>query len=111
MKRTTALLVLVLAASALAQSAAPHGVRLACTGSAGATFNVYRATATGAEAKPPLATNLSSCAYDDTSAVIGTKYFYTMTQTVGGVESGPSQEVSAQIVLPTAPTNASATVF
>lgn len=99
----------LLAGYAQAQ-AIQHGVTLSCNGNAGALFSIYRATTQGAEVKPPLAANLSACNYVDTSAVIGTKYFYTMTQTVGGVESGPSSEVSAQIVQPPPPSNPSASV-
>jgi hypothetical protein len=90
-----------------------HGVTLSCTqsGTGTATFSVYRAIASGAEAKPALASNLATCSYLDSTAVIGTKYYYTMTETVGGVESGPSVEVSAQIpVPPNPPTNPAAAV-
>lgn len=90
-----------------------HGVQLACTqsGTGTATFSVYRATASHAEAKPPLASGLTSCSYFDSSIVAGTTYYYTVTETVGGVESGPSTEVSAQtLVPPNAPTNPSATI-
>ena len=88
-----------------------HGITLTCTGVAGATFNIYRTTTSGAEAKPALATGLATCSYTDPTAVVGTKYFYTATQTVGGVESAPSTEVSAQIVPPAAPTNPQTSVF
>jgi hypothetical protein len=103
----TALLVIALAAVVVVAfgQVVTHGVTLSCTGVAGATFTFYRTTTAGTEAKPPLATGLATCQYEDTTAVVGTKYFYTATQTVGGVESGPSSEVSAQIIVPPNPTN------
>lgn len=103
------LLLLLLAAPAFAQ-ATPHYIQLSCSGQSGATFSVYKGTASGAEGSTPLIANLAACSYNDTAAVMGTKYYYVMTQTVGGVESGPSSEVSAQIVQPNPPTNPTATV-
>jgi len=89
-----------------------HGVVLSCTGVVtGSTFNFYKATTSGAEAKPAIATGIATCNYTDTAVVIGTKYYYTMTETAGGVESAPSNEVSAQVVPPNAPTNPTATAF
>ena len=105
------LLLLCLSISVSAQVIS-HGITLTCTqsGTGTATFNVYRATTSGGETHPPLASGLSTCSYNDTTAVIGTKYFYTMTEVVGGIESAPSNEVSAQIVPPNAPTNPAASV-
>ena len=107
-----ALLICALCLAASAQSA-PHGVTLSWswTGTGTPTYNVYRATATGAEVKPALATGLTATTFTDSTAAINTKYFYTVTATVGGVESSPSPEVAAQIVVPTAPINPSTTVF
>jgi fibronectin type 3 domain-containing protein len=104
--------VLVLAAAAISQQI-PHGVTLtwAWAGVGPTTFNVYRATASGAEAKPALASGLASPTYTDGTAVIGTKYFYTVTATAGGVESAPSAEVGAQIVQPPAPANPATAVY
>jgi hypothetical protein len=109
MKLKLSFALLILVGSVHAQQT-QHGVDLSCTGNSGSTFSIYRTTAAGAETKPPLAANLTTCAYSDNSIVIGTTYFYTMTQTVGGVESGPSLEVSAQIMPPNAPTNPKAAV-
>ncbi len=88
------------------------------------TFSVYRATVSGGETQPPLASGLagtSPCVtpngtiqapcYIDTTAVVGTEYFYTFTATVGGVQSMPSAEVHAQITVPPAPTNPGTAVF
>lgn len=104
------LMALLLLGSGVGQTT-QHGVTLSCTGATGATFSVYRSTTSGGETKPALASGLTSCAYNDTTIVLGTKYYYTMTQTVGGVESGPSNEASAQVVQPDAPTNPKATVY
>src|SRR5215469_8171010 len=79
-----------------------HGVILNWTwsGTGTVTYSVYRATVSGAEAKPALVTGLTTTTYTDSSASINVKYYYTVTATVGGVESSPSnQEVAAQIVV------------
>lgn len=106
------LALLLLAAAATAQQI-PHGVLLSCkwSGTGTPTFSVYRSTASGGEAKPALASGLSSCAFTDSSAVVGTQYFYTVTATVGGVESAPSTEVSAQITVPPGPTSPATSVY
>jgi len=104
------LLVLLPSIGAAAQTA-QHGVTLSCTGIAGATFNIYRATTSKGEVKPPLASGLPSCAFTDTTVVSGTTYFYTATQVVGGIESAPSNEITAQISIPSAPTNLTGVVF
>ena len=106
--------VLILATIGMATGqTVPHGVTLSWTwtGTGTPTYNVYRATATGAEAKPALVTGLTTLSYTDSTAAINTKYFYTVTATVGGVESGPSTEVSAQISVPGAPTNPGTAIF
>lgn len=91
----------------------PHGVLLACkwAGSGTPTFSIYRSTVQGGEAKPALSSGLTSCAFTDSTAVVGTQYFYTMTATVGGVESNPSNEVVAQITVPPSPTSPSTSVY
>lgn len=67
--------------------------------------NIYRATATGAEnyATPLNATllPLGTAAFLDTTAVVGTQYFYTTCEVgTGGVLSAPSNEASAQTSVP-----------
>jgi hypothetical protein len=111
MKKLFLLLIAVsfAAVSAAAAQTIQHGVLLTCTSVSGTTYSFYRATVSGAEAQPPLASALPTCQYDDLTAVIGTKYYYTVTGTVGGVQSRPSLEVSAQIpVPPDAPLNPAA---
>ncbi len=113
--RTGILLGILLAACSIYLAHAQviqHGVTIAWTwtGTGSPTYNVYRATASGAEAAPALASGIAALTYNDATAAIGTKYYYTVTATVGGVESGPSSEVSAQIVLPNAPANPNAAV-
>lgn len=75
------------------------------------TYSVYRATVSGGETQPPLASGLAAMTYTDTTAVVGTKYYYTFTATVGGVQSDPSPEVAAQITMPTPPTNPATAVY
>ena len=112
MKKYLLLVILTLFTTIAFCQAATHGVTLSWgnpnTGTT--TFNVYRSLTSGGEIAPPLATGLTVLTYADNTAVVGTKYFYTVTATVGGVESAPSLEVSAQIVLPNAPTNPAATI-
>jgi hypothetical protein len=97
-----------------------HGIALSWSwsGSGTPTYNIYRASTAGGEVQPPYASGVTGgttpCAegtqslpnpcWQDPAPVIGTKYYYTVTAVVGGIESGPSPEVSAQIVLPNAPT-------
>lgn len=102
MKKLILLLLLALPASA---QTIPHYVTLTWnwTGTGTATFNVYRGTTSGGETL--LAGGVIPMNYTDNTAVVGTKYFYTVTATVGGVESSPSTEVAAQIIVPPAPTN------
>jgi fibronectin type 3 domain-containing protein len=110
--KTFVALLTVFAAGVFAQTI-PHGVNLSWswTGTGTPTYSVYRATVSGAEAKPALATGITPLTYTDSTAVVGTKYYYTVTATVGGVESTPSTEVSAQITVPSTPQNPSTTVF
>jgi len=121
MKRFLLALVLLFLAALLAAQTIQHGIALSWnwTGSGTAAYNVYRATTSGAEAQPPYAagvtggtvacvegaTSLPIPCWTDPSPVVGTKYFYTVTAVVGGIESAPSAEVSAQIALPNGPTN------
>jgi len=91
----------------------PHGVILTWmwSGTGTPTYSVYRATAAGKETQPPLAKGLTSATYTDTSAVVGQQYFFTVTATVGGVESAPSPEVSAQITVPSSPSSPGTAVY
>jgi hypothetical protein len=113
MRKWIVLTLMMMLTSAAFGQQIQHGVILSCSwsGTGAPTFSVYRATVSGGEAKPALATGLPLCGYTDSTAVVGTKYFYTVTATVGGVESAPSSEVSALITVPPGPTNPSTAVF
>lgn len=77
-------------------------------------YNVYRSTASGAEAAPAINTTLtadgcagtsvSPCSYLDANVVVGGSYFYVVRAVKSGVESLNSNEASAQI-RPAAPAN------
>jgi fibronectin type 3 domain-containing protein len=72
---------------------------------AGATYNVYRTTTSGAENyKTPLNTTplaAGTTAYYDATTAVGTTYYYTLAAVgTGGVLSAPTAEVSAQIPVP-----------
>ncbi len=84
-----------------------HGVTLTWTwtGNGTASFNVYRSTVSGGETQPALASGITTPVFNDVTAAVNTMYYYTVTLVVGGIESAPSPEVSAQIVPPNAPTN------
>ncbi|MEA2236859.1 MAG: hypothetical protein QOC81_1583 [Thermoanaerobaculia bacterium] len=74
-------------------------VSLAWGTSAGATgYNVYRSTTSGVYTTP-LASNVATNSYLDTTVANGTTYYYIVKAT-NGEESGPSNEASA---LPAAP--------
>jgi len=115
-----AALLLVTASTLVWAQTISHGIGLSWTyANTAASFNVYRATTSGGETQPPYAagvvyatapcvegnTSLPAPCWQDPAPVVGTKYFYTVTAVVGGVESGPSSEVSAQIAVPSSPTN------
>jgi fibronectin type 3 domain-containing protein len=112
MKRFITLALLALAVHAAGQKIA-HGVNLAWswTGTGTATYNIYRATVSGGETKPALASGVATSTYSDTTAVVGQQYYYTVTAVVGGVESAPSTEVGALISVPPSPTSPSTTVY
>ena len=76
----------------------------ASTGSAPITYNVYRGTTTGGEGSTPLASNLTSVTYTDTSAINGSAYYYTVSATNSAATSGQSSQASAKPQAPgTAP--------
>ena len=104
--------ILLLATMAFGQQI-PHGVILSWswTGTGTPSYNVYRATVSGGETKPPLASGINPMTYTDATAVVNTQYWYTVTAVVGGVESAPSKEVGALITVPNAPTNPATSVY
>jgi fibronectin type 3 domain-containing protein len=112
MRKWIALALLALTIMASGQQI-QHGVILSWSwsGTGTPTYSVYRATVSGGEAKPALATGITPMTYNDSTAAWNTKYFYTVTATVGGVESAPSMEVSALITVPNSPTSPGTTVY
>jgi fibronectin type 3 domain-containing protein len=63
--------------------------------SSGATsYNVYRATSSGAEGSTPVMTGLTSTSFADTGLASGVTYFYQVTALDAGGESNKSSEAS-----------------
>src|SRR5204862_5276010 len=58
------------------------------------TYNVYRGTSAGGQGATPIATLLASTAFDDTSAISGTTYYYKVIAVDSGGESARSTESS-----------------
>ncbi|MGO8670645.1 MAG: fibronectin type III domain-containing protein [Capsulimonadaceae bacterium] len=83
------------APTGLAASAGNTEVSLAWTASTGATsYNVYRATATGAEGTTPVGVATTS-SYTDTGLTNSVAYFYTVAAVNSGGTSPQSTEASA----------------
>ncbi|MGZ4442053.1 MAG: fibronectin type III domain-containing protein [Nocardioidaceae bacterium] len=68
-------------------------------------YNVYRGTTAGGEATTPVASNVTTTSYTDTSTTNGTTYFYKVAAVNAVGTSPPSGEVSAtpKAGAPTAP--------
>lgn len=82
------------APAGLTAASAGAGVLLNWGASAGAaSYNVYRATASGAEA--PYASGVSGAPYLDRAVSVGTTYFYRVTAVGAAGEGSPSNEASA----------------
>ena len=64
-------------------------------GSGAASYNVYRGTASGAQATAPLATGVTGTSYADTKGLNGVTYFYKVVAVNLGGTSGASNEASA----------------
>lgn len=79
----------------------PHSVTLTCSPGAGVTpsgYNFFKGTKSGGESTTPVNSSpISTCNYVDTAVSAATQYFYTATEIVGGVSSGPSAEVSGTV--------------
>ncbi len=72
-------------------------VSLAWNGSTGAaSYNLYRATAAGAEGATPYKTGLTKTSYVDTGLTNGTTYFYQVAAVNSVGTSGKSSEASAK---------------
>ncbi len=104
-----ALLLGVLSVSVFSQTST-HNVTLAWTAStdAGASYNVYRAAATGGPYTKINSLPVSGTTYVDTTVAVGTAYYYVARSVLNGVESINSNEASAT-VLPAPPTGCTAT--
>ena len=71
-------------------------VSLTWSASLGATsYNIYRATSSGAEGLAPFQTGITKTSFLDTSVTAGTTYYYQVTAVNAGSESGRSSEASA----------------
>ncbi len=93
------------APTSLTATAGNASVGLSWTGSTGAaTYNVYRGTSSGGESATPIATNLTTTNYTDSSVTNGTTYFYEVAAVNAGGTSGISNEASAKPQAPVSPT-------
>lgn len=92
------------AATGLTATGVTGAVTLSWTGSAGATkYRVFRSTASNTEANPTLAGGLTTTTYTDSSAVVGTLYYYKVTALNTAGVSGFSNEGGPAAALPNAP--------
>jgi len=111
------LLILTLLVSTVAFASGPpgqnHGINLTWTeGTGGCSFNVYKGTTTGGEnySAPYASVGVGVLAFLDQTGTAGTKYYYTVTAVLSGIESSPSAEASATFPnVPSAPTAVTAT--
>ncbi|MGA2610752.1 MAG: hypothetical protein ABSH01_25175 [Terriglobia bacterium] len=102
------LLILALLVSTVAFASGPpgqnHGINLTWTeGTGNCSFNVYKGTSTGGEnySAPYASVGVGVLVFLDQTGTAGTKYYYTVTSVLNGIESSPSGEVSANY--PTVP--------
>jgi hypothetical protein len=70
-------------------------VNLSLSSSGAEYFNIYRSTTAGGQGSTPLATNVSSTSWSDTTAKNGTRYYYKATALNYAGETAMSSEVSA----------------
>jgi hypothetical protein len=114
MRRILVCLVLTLAALLMARGSAlaAHSVTLTWTASSDGVanpslaYNVYRGSATGAEATTPINASPvaagcsgATCTWTDANVTTASTYFYTLKATLNGVSSAASNEVSCTIPL------------
>lgn len=87
-----------------------HSVALTCTASTSPTavgYNFYRGTVSGGPYTKLNTVSVAPCAFNDTTGVAGTKYFYVATALdSSGSESPNSNESSATFLGPPAPPTA-----
>ena len=89
-----------------------HGIDLTWTEvTSGTSFNVYKGSAPGGEnyASPYASVAIGILVYLDQTGTAGTKYYYTVTSVLNGIESSPSGEVSATFPIVPVPPVAAAT--
>ena len=69
------------------------------------SFNLYRGAKAGSEdyTKPLVTVSGAASKWTDSSVLPGSSYYYTVTAVAGGMESAPSNEVSAQAPVPPSP--------
>ena len=81
-------------------------IALSWTAAAGATtYNVFRGTATNAQATTPVATNVTATTFNNTGLINGTTYFYKVVGVNAGGSGLASTEASATpLGAPVAPT-------
>jgi len=90
------------APTGLTATAGNATVGLSWTASSGATsYKVYRGTTSGGESATPIATNVASTTYTDSTVTNGTKYYYKVAAVNGGGTSSMSTEASATPQSPT----------
>jgi hypothetical protein len=94
------------APSDLAAVGGDSQVILTWRGPSGASFNVYRGTASGGEGNTPIVSRLNDATYTDTNVANGQTYYYTVTalDPFLGHESPPSAEASAKPYMATSST-------
>jgi len=83
-------------------STVAHSVSLTwgTSGTANATYNIYRATTSGGYAGSPLASAGTATSFTDNAVQSGQTYYYAVTAVSGGNESARSNEVSAAVPSP-----------
>ncbi|MGO8672052.1 MAG: fibronectin type III domain-containing protein, partial [Capsulimonadaceae bacterium] len=100
------------APTGLTATAGNSQVALSWTASTGATtYNLYRGTATGAEAATAIVTGITGVTYTNMSLTNGVKYFYKVAALNGGGTSPQSNEASAtpEPPIPSTPAGLTAT--
>ncbi len=85
-------------------------IALSWTAVTGATsYNVYRGTATNAQATTPVATNLTAPTFNNTGLTNGTRYFYKVTAVnAGGIGPASAEASATPLGAPVAPVLTSA---
>jgi hypothetical protein len=81
-------------------SAGAGQVFLAWSGTAGASYNIYRSTQPGGEGSAPWRTGVTATSFSDTGLNAGVTYYYEITTVGPAGESARASEVSATPPLP-----------